>query len=100
MFTGHQGLGLKLIDQLGNERTAIAWLAKEKGIAANMPVRDYKLEPRFGDLPSCTWRRPPCCSAIGLEAVARRLEGSSALQAVERLNLDGLLALWHPPVAQ
>ena len=25
------------------------------------------------------------------------LRGFGAFQAVERLNLDGLLALWHPP---
>ena len=36
--------------------------------------------------------------AIGLSAVAERLETLGSLQAVERLNLDGLLALWHPPV--
>ena len=33
IFTGHQGLGLKLIDEIGDERTAIAWLTKEKKIA-------------------------------------------------------------------
>jgi hypothetical protein len=32
-----------------------------------------------------------------LNSLAQRIEGS--VQAVERLNLDGLLALWHPPVA-
>jgi hypothetical protein len=29
--------------------------------------------------------------------LARRLDGVGAVQAIERLNLDGLLALWHPP---
>ena len=32
VFTGHQGIGLKLVDELGDERTGIAWLAKEKNI--------------------------------------------------------------------
>ena len=35
--------------------------------------------------------------AVGLRALAERIEDWGALQAVERLNLDGLLALWHPP---
>jgi protease IV len=29
--------------------------------------------------------------------MAHRIEEWGAVQAVERLNLDGLLALWHPP---
>jgi protease IV len=99
VFTGHQGLALKLIDQLGNEPTAIAWLEKEKGIAANLPVRDYKLEPRFGDLSFLHLAAIAVLDSIGLNAVARRIDGLDALQAVERLNLDGLLALWHPPAA-
>lgn len=31
VFTGHQGLELQLVDELGDERTARAWLAREKG---------------------------------------------------------------------
>ena len=36
--------------RLGNEQTALAWLAREKHVPANTPVRDYSLEPRFGEL--------------------------------------------------
>jgi protease-4 len=35
--------------------------------------------------------------AVGLTAFARRLEEWGTMRAIERLNLDGLLALWHPP---
>ncbi len=48
VFTGHQAVDLKLIDQLGDERTAVAWLVAQKGVKADLPVRDYKLVPRFG----------------------------------------------------
>ena len=51
VFTGRQAIELKLIDELGDEQTAIAWLAKEKNIDPKTPVRDYRLRPRFGDLP-------------------------------------------------
>ena len=51
VFTGHQAIGLKLIDELGDERTALAWLAKEKNVDAKLPVRDYELRGRFNDLP-------------------------------------------------
>jgi protease-4 len=51
VFTGRQAVALKLIDQLGDERTALAWLAKEKSIDPNTPVRDYRLRDRLSDLP-------------------------------------------------
>ena len=98
VFTGRQGVGLKLVDGLGNEKTALAWLEKEKHIPASTPVRDYSLEPRFSELSFlhvAAWT----FEAVGLSAMAHRVEAWGALQAVERLNLDGLLALWHPPAA-
>jgi protease-4 len=96
VFTGRQAVGLKLVDGLGNEKTALAWLEKEKKVPASTPVRDYSLEPRFNELSFlhvAAW----AFEAVGLTAMAHRIEAWSAVQAVERLNLDGLLALWHPP---
>jgi protease-4 len=98
VFTGRQALALKLVDALGNEQAALDWLAKEKGIDAKTPVRDYRLAPRFGDLPFLHVATVKLFDAIGLTALARRLEDWGTMQAIERLNLDGLLALWHPPV--
>ncbi len=98
VFTGRQGIALKLVDELGDERTAIAWLAKEKNVDPNTPVRDYRLRDRFGDLPFLHTAAVRALDGLGLTALARRLEEWGAVQAIERLNLDGLLALWHPPV--
>ena len=98
VFTGRQAVGLKLVDSLGNEKTALAWLEKEKKVPADTPVREYSLEPRFNELSFlhvAAWT----LQAVGLSAMAHRIEAWSAVQAVERLNLDGLLALWHPPSA-
>ena len=96
VFTGRQAVGLKLVDGLGNEKTALAWLEKERKVPANTPVRDYSLRPRFGEL-SFLHVTAWTFEAVGLSAIAHRIEESGAVQAVERLNLDGLLALWHPP---
>ena len=41
VFTGRQGVELKLVDELGDEKAAVAWLAKEKSIDPKTPVRDY-----------------------------------------------------------
>jgi protease-4 len=95
VFTGRQAVGLKLVDSLGNEKTALAWLAKEKKVPADTPVRDYALQPRFSEL-SFLHLAAWSFEAVGLSAFARRIEEWGAVQAIERLNLDGLLALWHP----
>jgi protease-4 len=95
VFTGRQAIDLKLIDQIGNETQAMAWLAKEKGVDAKLPIRDYKLRSRFSDFSFLHLAASTAFEAVGLG----RLEDSAAIQAAERLNLDGLLALWHPSVA-
>jgi protease-4 len=99
VFTGRQGVELKLVDKLGNEQTAIDWLVKEKGISADAPVRDWQLKPRFGDFTMLHLAVATALDAVGLGPLARRLTEFGAVQAIERLNLDGLLALWHPPAA-
>lgn len=39
-YTGMQALRLGLIDQIGGEHAARAWLASAKGVSANLPVED------------------------------------------------------------
>jgi protease IV len=92
VFTGHQAVDLKLIDQLGDERTAVAWLVGQKGVKADLPVRDYKLTPRFGDLTFLRTAASITLDALGFGGIARQLEQVG----VDRLGLDGMLALWQP----
>lgn len=102
VFTGRQAVGLKLIDALGNEKTALAWLEKEKKIPATTSVRDVTLEPRYGDLAFlhvAAYLAAGAFQAVGLSTAAQRIEEWGGSQAFERLSLDGLLALWHPPAA-
>jgi protease-4 len=99
VFTGRQGVSLKLVDELGDEKTAIAWLVKEKKVDPKTPVRDYQLRDRLSDLPFLHTAAVVTLDALGLGPFARRLEGWGAVQAIDRLNLDGLLALWHPSAA-
>jgi len=96
VYTGRQALQLKLVDGLGDEFAAVDWLAKEKGIDPKAPVRDYRLSPRFGDLPFLHTGAVWMLDAVGLGGFAERFKDLGAVQAMERLNLDGLLALWHP----
>jgi len=100
VFTGRQALELKLVDELGNEKTAVAWLAREKNIDPNSPVRDFPLRSRYRDLPFLHVAAVFALDTMGLTAIARGVEESGMLSAAERLNLDGLLALWHPAVTE
>jgi protease-4 len=96
VFTGHQAVDLKLIDQLGDEKTAVAWLVAQKGVKAGLPVRDYKLAPRFGDLTFLRTAASITLDALGFGGIARQIEQAGVAQAVDRLSLDGMLALWQP----
>jgi protease-4 len=96
VFTGRQAVDLKLIDQLGDEKTAVTWLVTQKGVKSDLPVRDFKLSPRFGDLTFLRTAASLTLDALGLSAIARQVEQAGVVQAVDRLGLDGMLALWHP----
>lgn len=96
VFTGRQAIELKLIDQLGDEKAAVAWLVAQKGVKADLPVRDYKLKPRFGDLTFLRTAAAISLDALGLSAVARQIEQTGVAQAADRLSLEGMLALWQP----
>jgi len=96
VFTGRQALELKLVDQLGDEKTAIAWLVAQKNVKKDLPVRDFKLSPRLGDLTFLRTAASITLDALGLSAIARQVEHAGLAQAVDRLGLDGMLALWQP----
>jgi protease-4 len=96
VFTGRQAVELKLIDALGDEKTAVTWLETNKNVKKGLPVRDYKLAPRFGDLTFLRAATSVTLDAIGLSSIARQVEQSGVGQAVDRLSMDGMLALWHP----
>jgi protease IV len=95
VFTGRQAFDLKLVDELGDETAAVAWLAKTRGIDAKTPVRDWQMRSRFSDF---SFLHPAAAlfEVIGLSAIGRSIEQAGAVKAIEQLNLDGLLALWHP----
>lgn len=99
VFTGRQALDLKLVDQLGDEKTAIAWLVAEKKVKSGLPVRDYKLTPQFGDLTFLRTAASVAFNAMGLGSIARQIEQAGVAQAVDQLALDGMLALWRPAAA-
>src|SRR5258707_12183010 len=96
VFTGRQAVDLKLIDQLGDEKTAVAWLVANKNVKSNLPVRDFKLSPRFGDLTFLRTATSIALDAFGLSGLARQIEPAGVTQAIHPLTLDGTLPLCRP----
>jgi protease-4 len=92
VFSGRQGVGLKLVDELGGEREAVAWLEREKKVAKDLPVRDWK--PRGRSEFDLWTGATAMAELLGLEEIGRRLRG--AADAARATSLDGLLAVWHP----
>jgi protease IV len=93
VFSGRQSVALKLIDEVGGEREAIAWLEKEKNIAKDMPIREWRKRrnfEEFGLLDSTA----ALFRGLGMDATSTMIERLAG--QTERLALDGLLALWQP----
>jgi protease IV len=93
VFSGRQAVALKLVDEVGSEREAIAWLEKEKNIARGLPVQDYRRRSGFEEF-GLTGTAAGVAAGLGLEGLARSLERMAA--HAEAISLDGLLAVWQP----
>jgi protease-4 len=90
IFNGRQALALKLVDELGSEREAVAWLERERGVTRDLPIRDWK--PRSTtDLSLRLGGRG--ADLLGLEEPRR---ACAAPRSRRVRKLDGLLAVWHP----
>ncbi|MEI7600950.1 MAG: signal peptide peptidase SppA [Aestuariivirga sp.] len=87
VYSGRQAVANKLIDELGDEGTAVAWMEKDKAVAAKLPIRDWKPEGSGEG------------TGLGFAAadiVLKSLGLQGLQEAAQRAQLDGLLVLWHP----
>ena len=78
VLTGRKALDAGLIDALGGEAEALDWLETEKGLEADLPVVDEKPD----------YPKP--------DYLERMFGAFGKVLVSERLNLDGLLSVWHP----
>jgi protease-4 len=91
IFTGRQGLERKLVDALGGEEEAVAWL-ETKGVDADLEVIEWKAVRDDGLLGTLSIAQA-AGALLGLDGDGARL--ASELGA-DRIFLDGLLSLWQP----
>ncbi|WP_454914731.1 signal peptide peptidase SppA [Xanthobacter sediminis] len=97
VFTGHQGLDLQLVDQLGDERTARAWLAREKGVSEDLKVRTWSTGRTTSEFGWLLGLGHAAFEAAGFPQLAAVFSATTR-EALDRVQLDGLLVVWHPPV--
>ncbi|MFZ4410221.1 MAG: signal peptide peptidase SppA [Paracraurococcus sp.] len=78
VFTGRQALAVGLVDAIGGEREARAWLAAEKQVPEDLPIRDLETRGRAERLVGAAWN------------------GLMKIVVSEWLGVDGLRMLWQP----
>ena len=93
IHNGRQALTLKLVDQLGNESDAVAWLEREKNVTKDLPVRAWR--PRRDGSGFDLWNAAAVgADLLGFDTLAARLRQAGL--AADIAKLDGLLAVWQP----
>ncbi len=90
---GRRALGLALVDALGNQDDAIAWLEEAHDIDPDLPIETWR--PRrdrsaFDLMTSAAF----LAEIAGFERLSGHL--STFARHRERVELDGLLAIWQP----
>lgn len=84
VYSGRQAVANKLIDELGSEDQAVAWLRAEGKLGESLQVVEWKRKPEGF---ASGYGVSAVLHMMGLESLGARAEGAS---------LDGLLVLWHP----
>jgi protease-4 len=84
ILSAQQALDVKLIDAIGGQDEAVAWLQKEKGVDNTLEVR--KVEPPK--------ERKGVLERLGSMA------GLSVPASLNALKLDGLLLIWQPALLE
>jgi protease IV len=92
IFTGRQALQRKLVDTLGGEREAVAWLAT-KGVDPELGVVEWKPRRSGGLLSAFTAGGEGLARLLGLPDYAGDIIRELG---ADRIFLDGLLSVWQP----
>jgi protease IV len=87
VYSGRQAVTEKLIDALGGEEEAVAWMETSRSVPKSLKILDWERQPEGGAL------------GLGVAITDRFLEafGLNGLRhEANALRLDGMLVLWHP----
>jgi protease-4 len=89
IFSGREALAHKLVDAIGSENDAVAWLTTERGVAKGLKVVDHKP------------RRDDSLGFLGMlgRSLASALGGGLGLlgdNTLAGIGLGGLVSVWQP----
>jgi protease-4 len=92
IFTGRQAVANKLIDEVGGEDEAIAWLAT-RGVDPKLKVVEWKDPDR-----SRGWLFSKALTRTVTRALGLPDSAGDVVDQIgaDRLFLDGLVSVWHP----
>ncbi|MEP3278367.1 MAG: signal peptide peptidase SppA [Stappiaceae bacterium] len=93
IFTGHQAQKDGLVDALGGEETAVAWLEKEKKLEKDLPIVDWRPQTQQKGLPLAQ-AVSGFFSQVVKYVISDGLNQQSGLIS-QGLALDGLVSVWH-----
>jgi len=92
VFTGRQALPLKLIDQLGDEETAVAWLEQSRNVKKGLPIKDWEPKKSLGEFGILNMSAR-VAETFGFGELSRTLDYGRSLSDMRLL--DGLVSIWH-----
>jgi protease-4 len=92
VFSGRQGVALKLADSIGGEREAVAWLETEKGVAKNLPIRDWRVSSGWTGI-KISSLAASAADALGWRSVGDALRRDE--WAIDGAPVDGLVSIWQ-----
>jgi protease IV len=96
IFTGREALAFKLIDEIGGEAAAVAWLEDKRNLPKGLKVVDWKPK-RASDWSLVSLSMAVIGRAFGSGAGGNIARLIGADQTLARLRLDGLISIWQAP---
>ncbi|MGB0086163.1 MAG: signal peptide peptidase SppA [Rhodomicrobiaceae bacterium] len=96
IYTGRQAIQIGLVDEIGDEQTALKWLQEKRGVPKDIEIIDRKTESSYSSV-----------LMHSLAAGAGSVFGGPVERILELITegrhfnqLDGLISLWHPEKPQ
>jgi protease IV len=95
IFSGREAMAAKLVDQIGGEDEAVAWLKDIKKIDKDAKVVDWKPESSSSGF-SFRGLAGSAAGAVFGPGAAQLADSLLRDRSISTLGLDGLLSVWHP----
>lgn len=94
IYTGHQALAAKLIDEIGGEETAVAWLGTQN-VDTHLPIKDWK--PSKDDGGWFGTGKAALAWLVRTTGISPDILPAALVDRIlpQSLKLDGLLSVWQ-----